>query len=62
MNYYTELHPDVIQERRQQVLREVDSLRLKKQLCDDRGSSGSWALTLARRSTLPLLRRAGLVR
>jgi hypothetical protein len=30
MNYYTELHPDVIQERNQQMLREINSLRLQK--------------------------------
>jgi hypothetical protein len=59
---YMDFNPYVNQERRQQMLREVDSLRLQKRLRDDHGSSGSRFFTLARRSALPLLRGAGLVR
>jgi hypothetical protein len=62
VNYYMDFNPDVIQERRQQVLREVNSLRLQKRLRDDREWSGSRFFTLARRSALPLLRGAGLIR
>jgi hypothetical protein len=59
---YVDFNQDLIQERRQQVLREVDSLRLQKRLWDDHGSSGSRFFALARRSALPLLRGAGLIR
>jgi hypothetical protein len=62
MNHYIDFNPDVIQERNQQMFREVNSLRLQKRLRDDRGSSGSRFFTLARRSALPLLRGAGLIR
>ena len=54
--------PYVIGERNQQVHREVRSLRLEHRLREDRGSSGSRFVALARRSVRPLLRevhRAG---
>jgi hypothetical protein len=56
MNYYMEFNPDVIQERCQQVLREVTSLRLQKRLRDDREWSDSRFFTLAHclKSTLHL--------
>jgi len=59
---YMDFNPYVTQERHQQMLREVNSLRLQKWLRDDRGSSGSRFFALARRSALPLLRGAGLIR
>jgi len=60
---YLDFNPYLAQERRQQMLREVDSLRLqKRRRDDDRGSSGSQIFALARRSALPLLRGAGLTR
>jgi hypothetical protein len=59
---YMDFNPYLYQERHQQMLREVNSLRLQKWLRDDRGSSGSRFFALARRSALPLLRGAGLIR
>jgi hypothetical protein len=58
---YMDFNPYVTQERHQQMLREVNSLRLETRLRDSRGSSGSRFFALARRSTLPLLRGAGLL-
>ena len=59
---YMDLNPDLIQECHQQMLRELNSLRLEKRLRDNRGSGGSRFFALARRSALPLLRGAGLTR
>jgi hypothetical protein len=59
---YMDFNPYLYQERRQQMLREVDSLRLNKRLRDDRGSSGSRFLAFARRCALPLARQAGLTK
>jgi len=59
---YMDFNPDLTQERRQQMLREINSLRLEKRLRDDRGSSGSRLFAFARRSALPLLRGAGLTK
>ena len=59
---YMDFNPYVTQERRQQKLREVNSLRLQKRLRDNHESSGSRFFALARRSALPLLRGAGLTR
>ena len=54
-------NPYLAQECHQQMQREVDSLRLKKRLRDDRDRSGSRFFALAaRKSALPLLRGAGL--
>jgi len=62
MNYMMDFNPDLIQERRQQVLREINSQRLQERLRDDHGSSGTRFFALARRSALPMLRGAGLIR
>jgi len=59
---YMDFNPDLTQERRQQMLREINSLRLEKRLRDDRGLSGSRLFAFARRSALPLLRGAGLTK
>jgi hypothetical protein len=62
MNHYMDFDPYVIGERNQQVHREVRSLRLEKRLREERGSSGSRFIALAKRSVRPLLRevhRAG---
>ena len=59
---YMDFNPYLYQERHQQMLREVNSLRLEKQLRDDRVSSGSRFFALARRSALPLVRQAGLTK
>ena len=59
---HMDFNPYLTQERCQQMQREVDSLRLKKLLRDDRDRSGSRFFALARRSALPLLRGAGLTR
>ncbi len=59
---YMDFNPDLIQERHRQMLREVNSLRLEKRLRDNRGSNGLNFFALARRSALPLLRGAGLIR
>jgi len=59
---YMDFNPYLYQERHQQMLREVDSLRLNKRLRDDRGSSGSRFLGFVRRSALPLARQAGLAK
>ena len=54
--------PHLIRERNEQVHREVNSLRLEERLREDRGSSGSRFVALAKRCVRPLLRevlRAG---
>ena len=61
MNYYTDFDPYVIRERNQQMLREVNSLRLEGQLRDNGGSSGSRFSSLTHRGLMPLLRRVRLV-
>jgi hypothetical protein len=53
---YMDFDPYPLKERRQQMLGEVDSLRLQKRLRDDRASRGSRLFALARRCALPLLR------
>ena len=57
-----DFNPDLIRERNRQMLREANSLRLKKQLRDNPESKGLNFFALARRSALPLLRGAGLTR
>ena len=59
---YMDFNPYVTQERHQQVLREVNSLRLQKRLRDNHESSGSRFFALARRSALPLPRGAKLTK
>ena len=53
---YMDYDPYLLEERRQQMLGEVDSLRLQKRLRDDRAWRGSRFFALARRCALPLLR------
>ena len=60
MNHYTDFDPYVIRERNEQMLREVNSLRLQERLREGRGSSGSRLVALARRGVMPLLRAAHL--
>jgi hypothetical protein len=53
---YMDCDPYLTRERRQQMLGEVDSLRLHTRLRDYRASRGSRFFALARRCALPLLR------
>ena len=63
MNHYMDFNPYVIRERKEQMLREVDSLRLRKRLREARGSSsGSRFVALARKGVMPLLRAAHFAR
>jgi hypothetical protein len=55
---YMDFDPYVIEERNQQVHREVHSLRLEERLREERGSSGSRLVALAKRGVRPLLREA----
>jgi hypothetical protein len=50
---YMDFYPCLYEELRQQMLREVDSLRLNKRLRDARGSGSSRFLGFARRCALP---------
>jgi hypothetical protein len=59
---HLDFNPYLAQECRQQMLREVNSLRLQKRLRDNHESSGSRFFALARSSALPLLRGAGLTK
>jgi hypothetical protein len=58
---YMDFDPYLIREHNQHIRREVDSLRLEERLPEDRGSSDSRLVALARRGTLPLLRAVRLV-
>jgi hypothetical protein len=60
MNHYMDFDPYFIRERNEQMLREVNSLRLEERLRKDRGSSGSRLSALAKRGVMPLLRAARL--
>ena len=55
MNHYMDFDPNLIRERNQQLHREVRSLRLEQQLLEERGSSGSRFVALAKRGMRPLL-------
>ena len=62
MNHYMDFDPYVIRERNQHLYGEVRSLRLEERLREERGSSGSRFMALAKRRVRPLLRevhRAG---
>ncbi len=59
---YMDFNPYVIRERNQQMHREVNSLRLEALARQERASSGSRFVALARWSALPLLRGAGLIK
>ena len=54
---HMEFDPGLIQERHRQMLGEVNTLRLEKQLRDDLASRGSRFFALARRCALPLRSR-----
>ena len=58
MNHYMNFDPYVIRERNQQVQREVHTLRLEERLPEERGSSGSRLVALAKRGGRPLLLRS----
>jgi hypothetical protein len=53
---YMDFDPGLTKERHQNMLRELDSMRLHKRLRDERTSSGSRLVALARRSVRPLMR------
>jgi hypothetical protein len=57
---YMDFDPNLIREHNQQIRRQVDSLRLEERLLEDRGSSDSRLVALARRGALPLLRAVRL--
>jgi hypothetical protein len=59
---YMDFQPHLIRERNEQVQRDVDSLRLEDRLREDRGSSGSRFVALARMGVMPLVRAARLAR
>jgi hypothetical protein len=54
---HLDFDPYLIRERNQQVLRDINSLRLEERLRDSGGSSGSRLFALAGRGLMPLLRR-----
>jgi hypothetical protein len=60
MNHYMDFDPYVIRERNQQMHTEVNALRLERLVRQERGSSGSRFVALARRGVMPLLRAAHL--
>ncbi len=60
MNHYMDFDPYMIRERNQQVLGEINSLRLQERLRNSGGSSGSRFFALAHRGLVPLLRRVRL--
>jgi hypothetical protein len=62
MNHYMYFDPYLIRERNQQVHTEVRSLRLEERLAEERGSSGSRFVALAKRGVMPLLRAAHLAK
>ena len=58
---YMDFDPYLIRERNQQVLTEVNELRLEERLRDNGGSSSSRFSSLTHRDLVPLLRRVRLV-
>ena len=60
MNHYMDFDPYLIRERNQQVQRDLHALRLEEQLWEERGSSGSRFVALAKKGVRPLLRAAHL--
>ena len=60
MSHYMDFDPYVIRERNEQMLREVNSLRLEGRLREAHGSSGARLVALARRGVIPLMRAARL--
>ena len=62
MNHYMDFDPHLIRERNEQMIREVNSLRLEERLQEAHGSKRARFVALARRGMIPLLRGAGLLR
>jgi hypothetical protein len=61
VNYFADFDRYVIGERNEEIRREVKMLRLEKRLREiGESRSGARLAALASKSTLPLLRRAGL--
>jgi hypothetical protein len=60
MNHYMDFDPHLIRERNEQMLREVNSLRLQERLRKNRQSSDSRFSAVAKRGVMPLLRAARL--
>jgi hypothetical protein len=60
MNHYSGFDPYVIKERNEEIRREVRALRLERRLRKGHGQKGSRLVPFALRSTLPLIRSAGL--
>jgi hypothetical protein len=60
LTHYMDFDPYVIRERNNQMHREVNSLRLEEQVRQERGSSGSRFVALAKKGVRPLLRAAHL--
>jgi hypothetical protein len=54
-NHYMDFDPYLIRERYQQLHTDVRSLRLEQRLAEERGSSASRSVALARRGVLPLV-------
>jgi hypothetical protein len=62
MNHYADFDWHVVKERNERIRREVQALRLEKRLRQNgEPPSGAGLVALVSKSTLPLLRRAGLV-
>ena len=57
---YMDFDPYVIRERNEGLLREVSTLRFEERLREDRQSSASGFVALARRGVMPLLRAVHL--
>ena len=60
MNHYMDFDPYAIRERNEQMIRDVNSLRLEERLREARGSSGVRFVALVRRGVIPLMRAARL--
>ena len=61
MNHYSGFDPYVIEERNEEIRREVRALQLEGRLRQDQKQMPSRLVAFALRSTLPLLRRVSLV-
>jgi hypothetical protein len=61
MNHYMGFDPHLIRERNERIRHEVETLRLEKRLRQNgEPRPGARLASLVSKSTLPLLRRAGL--
>jgi hypothetical protein len=62
MNHHADFDQHVLKERNERIRREVQTLRLEKRLRQNgEPRSGAGLVAFVSKSTLPLLRRAGLV-